>query len=124
MGRPRKFELGDIVTGTVDGRVKYVVVDYENIDDQRRYRCIPLDFRKRRRGDAVWIFGWVLRGTDQRSGTASLKTYRANESLVERGCSCQCCIHESYDAAAWTNHGRWRDPEVGTNFGDEYTGGP
>ena len=111
MGRPRKFTNGGIVTGIINHTVKYVVVDYENINDERRYRCVPLDFRKRRRGDAVWIASWVLESTGEHSGTASIRTYRANEALVERGCSCQCCIHEAYDTQEWTDHGRWRDPE-------------
>ncbi len=114
MGRPRKFENGEIVQGTmprVGAKPKYVVVDYENVEDERRYKVIPLDFRKRRRGDAVWVYSWVLESTGQHSGTASIRTFRANEALVERGCSCQCCIHEAYDTQEWTDHGRWRDPE-------------
>ena len=109
MGRPRKFSNGEIVE-SYQGTL-YVVVDYENIEDERRYRVIPLDFRKRRRGDAVWIYSWVLKSTGEHSGTASIRTYRANEALIERGCSCQCCIHEAYDTKSWTDHGRWRNPE-------------
>ncbi len=116
IGRPKKFELGDIVRyiGSLQGKndQHFVVVDYESIEDTRRYRVIPLDFRFRRRGDAVWMWSWTLKSLGRHSGTASVRTYRANEALIERGCSCMCCIHESYDAKEWTNHGRWRDPEV------------
>ncbi len=113
MGRPKKFELGDIVEyiGSLQANGVFVVVGYESIDDTRRYRVIPLDFRMRRRGDAVWKWSWILRATGQRSGTASVKTYRANEALIERGCSCQCCIHTAFGSSEWTNWGRWRDPE-------------
>ncbi len=111
MGRHRKFKDGEIVRGVADGSVKYVVVDYESSDEERRYRIIPLDNKKRRRGDAFWTRAYVLESTGERSGTASLKTYRANESMSERGCSCQCCIHEAYDPKSWNNWGDWRSPD-------------
>lgn len=92
-------------------RKRYVVVEYESIDDDRRYRVIPLDSKKRRRGDAVWMRAHLLESTGERSNTASLKTYRANESLIDRGCTCQCCIHEAYDPWEWNNWGKWRSPD-------------
>jgi hypothetical protein len=97
--------LGDIVEH--DGQY-FVVVEYRE-DPGTRYRVIPLDSRTRRRGDAVWMPSWKLLATGERSGTASVKTYRANLSMEDRGCECQCCIHEAYGLSEWTNYGRWRD---------------
>jgi hypothetical protein len=121
MGRNRKFELGEIVrrVGPVASRSthqRYVVVGYE--PDERRYRVIPLDYKNRRRGDAAWMQSWWLMTTNQSSGTASIKTYRANEALPERGCSCQCCIHTAYSLSEWTNHGGWRELEEPTSIED------
>ena len=116
MGRHKKFKMGEIVEepehdDPYQPQQKFVVVDYESIGDDRQYRVIPLDSKKRRRGTAVWMRAHLLESTGEKSGTASLKTYRANESLIDRGCSCQCCIHEAYDSWEWTNWGKWRSPD-------------
>lgn len=106
-GRNRKHELGDIVE---HGRNSlYVVVAYDDTPNARKYRVVPLDSRKRRRGDAVWMESWKLGETGERSGTASIKTYRANLALPDRGCECQCCCHEAYDMSHWDNTGGWRE---------------
>lgn len=122
IGRNRKHSLGDIVCSVEPQESKdqliywspqrYVVVGYDDTPDARRYRVVPLDAQKRRRGDAVWMESWKLDATGEHSGTASVKTYRANEALISRECSCQCCIHESYDPHEWTNHGKWRESEL------------
>ena len=104
MGRHRKHLLGDIVES--QGRY-WVVVEFRE-EPGSRYRVIPLDAQKRRRGDAVWAPSWELLSTGEHSGTASLKTYRANQSMPDRGCECHCCIHEAYGLGEWTNWGRWR----------------
>ena len=114
MGRHRKFQLGDIALrfyhGCITGAEEMVViVDYDDTPDARRYRVVPLDSRKRRRGDALWETSDGLEPTGERSGTASIKTYRANGKLPDRGCECQCCIHEAYNSGFWTNTGGFRD---------------
>ena len=109
MGRNRKHDLGDIVEDRNCTLRRMVVVDYDDTPDARRYRVVPLDKRKRRRGDAVWLESWRLVETGEHSGTASIKTYRANGKLPDRGCECQCCIHEAYNSGFWTNTGGFRD---------------
>ena len=52
---------------------------------------------------------WWITETGEHSGTASIKTYRANAKLPDRGCECQCCIHEAYNSGFWTNTGGFRD---------------
>ncbi len=42
--------------------------------------------------------------------TGTVKTYLANEILVEilgRGCTCQCCVHEAYDLTLFDRYGEW-----------------
>ena len=116
MGRTRKFQLGDIAKHKQPSewrQRRYVIVEYKvtgrGLDKDRRYRVIPLNGQKRRRGDAMWLPSWQLEPTGEHSGLASVKTYRANQSMPDRGCDCQCCIHDAYDPYEWTNHGRWRD---------------
>lgn len=108
-GRNRKHELGDIVRR--GERWLYVVVEYDDTPDARKYRVVPLDERKRRRGDAIWLESWKLIATGERSGLASIKTYLSNKALPDRGCECECCVHEAYSLDEWTNQGKWRDPE-------------
>ena len=113
MCRNRKFDLGEIVAekNWGDTPIKmFVVVDYDDTPDARKYRVVPLDGRKRRRGDAKWMASYSLKTWEgEHSGTASIKTYRANAKLPDRGCECQCCIHEAYNSGFWTNTGGFRD---------------
>jgi hypothetical protein len=106
MGRPRKLNNGDVarVVGTLD---KTVVVDYRFKWHHGEYRVIPLDKRGRMRGDAKWIRATHLRPTGTKNHSAGYRTYRANASLGDRGCACQCCIHEAYSAFDWSNNGRY-----------------
>lgn len=125
IGRNRKFALGDIVyRDHAYVPSFYVVVEYDDTPDARKYRVVPLDSRKRRRGDAIWLESWKIEGTWEHSGTASIKTYRANQALPDRGCNCECCVHEAYDMSHWDNTGGWRAPEVPADFGKEFDGGP
>ena len=107
IGRHRKHDLGDIVEDIHTRRLA-VVVEYDDTPDARRYRVVPLDARKRRRGDAYWTESWVLQSTGEHSGTASIKTYRANAKLPDRGCECQCCVHEAIDLSLFGFIGQWK----------------
>lgn len=92
-GRPRKFNLGDIVN--YDGEWQ-VVVDHRLRGTKSEYRCIALNYKRKRYGRAVWRSSGLLTATGEHSNTGSILTYRANEYLeaeLGRGCDCHCCIH-------------------------------
>jgi hypothetical protein len=117
MGRPRKFKLGDIVWD--DFRQQHsVVVNYRRSGTVSESRCIALDKRLRRRGDAYWERVQNLEPTAYRSQTGSIKTYLANELLEQqlegRGCSCQCCIHEAQERSMFNNQGEYSPCRLGT----------
>ena len=113
MGRHRKHELGDIVRhfeeGTEVDRL-YVVVEYDDTPDARKYRVVPLDAKLRRAGRAYWRHPRFPHFTGLKSA-GSVKTHLANEKLADgdRGCECQCCIHEAYNSGFCTNTGGFRD---------------
>jgi len=94
MGRRRKFRLADIVW---DGGRLSVVVDYRVRGSVSEYRVVPISGKRRRYGRASWRRAMDLHASGERSNTASLLTYRANQhlddALDDRGCDCECCIH-------------------------------
>lgn len=112
VGRPRKFQLADIVEDD-KGRL-YVVVDHKTEYTVSYYRVVPVTRRFERYGRAVWRTPQSLQATGRRSLSASVLTYRANQKLDEelegRGCDCHCCIHYSLPTTDFnTRTGEYRD---------------
>ncbi len=99
MGRPRKFQLTEIV---YDQHMNtFVVVDHRLRGFKSEYRVVPINGRHQRYGKAAWQGAHKLTPTGKKSRTGALVTYRANEMSMggteERGCDCQCCIHIAYE---------------------------
>ncbi len=99
-GRKPKFVPGEIVRIKEDGTMA-VVVDYRQDKRQRgEYRVVRLIYRSQPiypAGRAVWYKANLLDRTEDRAKADIVRSrYNANERIGERGCSCQCCIHEAY----------------------------
>lgn len=105
MGRPRKFRTGAIVDDAARNTLA-VVVDYKITHTEREYRLIPLNPSLQRSGRAYWQRSLWLTGNGQKSRD-SVKTYLANRELEERGCTCQCCIHEAMPIEDFNRWGTW-----------------
>ena len=92
-GRPRKFRVGAIVDDVARNTLA-AVVDYKITHTEREYRVIPLNPSLQPSGRAYWQRSMWLVATTMKSRDA-VKTYKANSLLEERGCTCQCCVHEA-----------------------------
>ena len=107
MSRNRKFQMGDVALWNkpiegVDGYIEMpyfaIIVDYTQDGTGRgRYRVIrtvhPVSGATF--GEAVWTDPQHLTPMDVPNRPRAVRIYKANEKLEERGCSCQCCAHES-----------------------------
>ena len=110
MGRRRKFELGDVVWGVkpIEGvpyfhEMEYfgVVVNYrQDPRGKGEYHIVrtlhPISGATY--GYPFWVVPHELTGLDVPQRWTAVKTYRANNRLEERGCSCMCCAHEAIPA--------------------------
>ena len=98
-GRPRKFEMGQLaVEGlTAEHPGDWVtVVDYKANPKDSYYRVIrSVPLRKPR-----WISSTRLTPVDRKS-IDTLRIYRSNERLEERGCTCNCCVHQAVPRRFW-----------------------
>ena len=107
MSRLRKFKLGDLclwnkpINGVLDiESMQYfgIVVDYTQDGTGRgRYRVIrtlhPISGATF--GEPVWVDPHYLIPLDVPNRPTAVRVYRANEKLIERGCTCMCCAHEA-----------------------------
>jgi len=107
MSRLRKFKLGDLclwnkpINGVPDiESMQYfgIVVDYTQDGTGRgRYRVIrtlhPISGATF--GEPVWVDPHFLIPLDVPNRPTAVRVYRANEKLIERGCTCMCCAHEA-----------------------------
>ena len=106
MANHRKFQLGDVaqwdkpIEGVEDvASIPYwvVIVDYKQDGTGRgrdRVRTThPVSGAGF--GEAVWVETSVLIPLDVPNRPRAVRIYKANSKLEERGCSCQCCAHES-----------------------------
>ena len=107
MSRLRKFKLGDLclwnkpINGVLDiESMQYfgIVVDYTQDGTGRgRYRVIrtlhPISGATF--GEPVWVDPHFLIPLDVPNRPTAVRVYRANEKLIERGCTCMCCAHEA-----------------------------
>jgi len=103
----RKFQLGDAATWVkpIDGvpdieTVRYfcIVVDYTQDGTGRgRYRVVrtlhPISGATF--GEPVWVDPHFLIPLDVPNRLTAVSVYRANNKLIERGCTCMCCAHEA-----------------------------
>jgi hypothetical protein len=107
VSRLRKFQLGDVAQWVkpIEG-----VPDVESV----KYFCIIVDYTQDGRGrgmyrvvrtlhpvsgatfgEPVWTGPHTLIPLDVPNRPTAVRVYRANNKLVERGCSCMCCAHEA-----------------------------
>jgi len=107
VSRLRKFKLGDLclwnkpINGVLDiESMQYfgIVVDYTQDGTGRgRYRVIrtlhPISGATF--GEPVWVDPHYLIPLDVPNRPTAVRVYRANEKLIERGCTCMCCAHEA-----------------------------
>jgi hypothetical protein len=111
MGRLHKFKTAEVVT--FEDRPA-VVVDYRQSGrGQGQYRVVRLHGWPAGQGygPAVWINSDHLDhfGDGRFRRFATVRKYRANAKLVERGCRCECCVHEAIPPAAVLGDGTRKD---------------
>lgn len=117
-GRPRKFKNGDLA---YHERLGYcVIVDWIRQPTTTYYRVVRVlhPFNGAPYGEAVWIKGYTLRvprldgvshGTARRNIAG---IYAANQRLEERGCRCNCCVHEAIPKGQIRKDGSFKWEEV------------
>ncbi len=107
MSRLRKFMFGDVALWDkpVEGVANVasmcyfcIIVDYAQDGSGRgMYRVIRTlhPVAGATFGEPVWVGPHCLRPMDVPNRPTAVRVYRANEKLIERGCSCVCCAHEA-----------------------------
>jgi hypothetical protein len=107
MSRTRKFQLGDVaywekliegVKGIPSMPYFVVIVDYAQDGTGRgMYRVVRTTHPQSGAtfGEPVWVGPHCLTPMDVPNRPTAVKVYRANEKLIDRGCSCTCCAHEA-----------------------------
>lgn len=129
MGRRKKFKPGDvawfekeaeIVGGSEMGDTAYVkqycvIVDYYRTEGQGKagyYIVVPTtgpDIQMNVTGPATWVKSWQLHPTpDSYRMKTILSRYRNNQTIPDRGCSCNCCIHTSVPPSMVDDKGQYR----------------
>lgn len=107
MGRPRKFQTGDIALwvrprdGFPELPVEYtaaVITDYrQDTWGRGEYQVVrvahPLNGQAY--GDTVWVAAHLLLPLPYTARLNTVRVVKANDRLVERGCACNCCPHEA-----------------------------
>jgi len=121
MTRRRKFELGDIcywnkpvagISGVTAMPYYGVIVDYKQNGAHRGWYRVVRTLHPANGaafGESVWVethFLSKVLGLPQRHNT--VRIYRANNKLLQRGCECNCCAHEAIDRSAILKDGTFR----------------
>ena len=120
MSRNRKFQLGDVALWNkrVDGvpgipSMDYfaIVVDYTQDGTGRgRYRVVrtlhPVSGATF--GEPAWTDPQHLLAMNVPNRQTAVSIYRANEKLIERGCTCMCCAHEAIPKGQIRKDGTFR----------------
>jgi len=125
MSRLRKFQMGDAATWlkpiagvpNVD-TIKYfcIIVDYAQDGTGRgMYRVVRTlhPIAGATFGEPVWVGPHYLLPLDVPNRPTAVRVYRANEKLLERGCSCMCCAHEAIPKGQIRADGTFRWDEIG-----------
>ena len=108
MGRKRKFQFGDVV---LDGIHMAVIVDWERRHGKGEYRVVRVlhPVNGAMYGPALWRLPQLLVPTDYPNRFRStVKIYKANEKLEERGCACNCCAHTAIPVLVIRSDGTFR----------------
>lgn len=125
MGRKRKFQLGDICLWNKP-------IDSEHLETMRSYAVI-VDYKKDATGrgiyrvqrvlhpinggafgEAVWVLPqWLIPTPEYTPRMRNVWIYKANEKMPLRGCTCNCCAHESLPHGSIRKDGTftWDDPD-------------
>lgn len=109
MGRKRKFQLGDVANWADQEWV--VIVDWQRRAGKGMYRCIRLQhpLNGLMYGAAFYALPQDLYPTTQPNRFRStVKIYKANERLEERGCTCNCCAHVEIPVSDIRSDGTFR----------------
>lgn len=117
-GRRHKLRPGDGVTwetkdinGTTYIQCGYVV-GWE-MKDRGYYRVIRMTgkhYGATPYGRPLWILSYKLKATGN-WWHGLLLQYRANQRLVERGCGCNCCVHEAIPRSVLGWDGMYKEAE-------------
>ena len=94
-GRPRKFSMGDVARIKVSG-LNAVVVDYKANPKDSYYQVVRQPVKQ----GPIWLSSTALNSLERRN-TDVLRIYRANERLIDRGCTCNCCVHQAVPRRFW-----------------------
>jgi len=125
MSRLRKFMLGDValwdkpiegVEGIVAMRYFAIIVDYAQDGTGRgTYRVVRTlhPVAGATFGEPVWVGPHNLTPMDVPNRLTAVRVYRANEKLIERGCSCVCCAHEALPKGLIRADGTFRWGKMG-----------
>ena len=122
MSRLRKFQLGDVALwdkpiGGVDDfaidSMQYfcIIVDYAQDGTGRgMYRVVRTlhPVAGATFGEPVWVGPHNLTPMNVPNRLTAVRVYRANEKLIERGCSCVCCAHEAIPKGLIRTDGTFR----------------
>ena len=107
MSNQRKFQKGDgaLWTKPLEGVVGIpsmdyfcIIVDYMQDGTGRgMYRVVRTIHPNSGAtfGEPVWVGPHYLMPLDVPNRPLAVRTYNANNKLVERGCKCMCCVHEA-----------------------------
>jgi hypothetical protein len=64
-------------------------------------------------GEPVWVGPHYLTPMNVPNRLHAVRVYRANEKLLERGCTCMCCPHEAIPKGQIRADGTFRWDEIG-----------
>lgn len=116
-GRKHKFRPGDgcwwEVTDTENRPYRQYgyVVDWAVKSGRGHYRVVRMTgghLGATPWGRPIWIISYELNPTG-RWWLGLLRQFRANGRLVERGCSCNCCVHESIPRSVLSWDGSFKE---------------
>jgi len=120
MGRTRKFEIGDVafwykpVEGVPNVETMHyfcIIVEYKQDGRGKgRYRVIRTTHPENGAtfGEPAWVNTYDIYPLDVPNRQTAVSIYKANQKLVERGCTCNCCAHEAIPKGQIRKDGTFR----------------
>lgn len=113
-GQPRKFESDDVVYHDTYGYC--VITDFKTVGITPMYCVVRVmhPYNGAPYGEAVWTRSHWMRKVNPDEVPFHPATrdtvpaiYRGNNLLVERGCRCNCCVHERIPRGQVKNDGTY-----------------
>ncbi len=113
-GRPRKYQNKQIVLQKATDKYGVIVDYYQDDSGHGYYRVVNLTRWNggQMYGSANWRQSWQLEDTGHKYRRGPT-TYRKNLKLEDRGCSCNCCVHQAIPLGAMNPDGTfvWEDQD-------------